>query len=337
MMADQKPSSKKAAVKKSTGIKKAPLKKAATKKSTVTKKAAIKKAPIKRTVQAKSTPASTIKEPTEKPGTKNSSAFNKEALATIQSIVNEMREENKNRDIQITSLVKEIRQGFSAHSDLSSDQKSERDEEMARLYQSLQSTFNSVKSNSNEQEDRSLLILKSLTNSIMQDHEQTLKEVHEQEILQDKKFAHLTKVEEHRAGRNKWIAIPGMIMGIIAIVYMFNVVNVMETAMTSMSQDMAKMQIAVGAMTQEVSGMSKDTHSMNSSMVQLNSNVGKMSKDTHSMNSNMTQLSKDTTSMNGSMTQLTNNVGIMSQDLNIMTRNVAPTMKGMRDMMPWSP
>jgi len=326
-MADQKSSSKKAAVKKTAKIKKAPVKKAATSKKTSIKKATSKKAAQIRT---------TVKKQPVNIAHTDSGALNKEALTTIQSIVNEMREEHKNRDTQITSLIKEIQQGFSTHSKLSSTQSTARDQEMARLYQNLENTIDGVKNKSDEQEDRSLLILKSLTSSIMQDHEQTLKEVHEQEKLQDKKFKHLTKVQEHRAGRNRWIAIPGMIIAVIAIIYMFYVVNIMETAMTSMSRDMTKMQIAVGTMSQKVSGMSSDTHSMNSSMVELNSNVGKMSEDTHSMNSNMTQLSSDTSSMNGSMQQLTSNIGIMSQDLNIMTRNVSPTMKGMRDMMPWS-
>ncbi|MBT4448990.1 MAG: hypothetical protein HOC92_04750 [Gammaproteobacteria bacterium] len=72
-------------------------------------------------------------------------------------------------------------------------------------------------------------------------------------------------------------------------------------------------------------------------MVELNTHVGTMSKDTHSMNSNMTQLSTDIGSMSEDMKKLNGNVTLMSRDLNVLTYNVAPTMKGMRDMMPWSP
>lgn len=224
-----------------------------------------------------------------------------DTLVTIQAIVEEMRQENINRDKQTASLVKEIRQGFGNYSDFFSKQESEREQEMTKLYQSLQSAFSKVEENGNNREDRSLLILKALSDSIMKDHEQTLKEVQEQEKLQDKKFQHLTKVEEHRAGRNRWIAIPGMVIGITAIIYMFYVVSVMEKAMTSMSEDMHEMQFAVVNMSEKMDGMSVDTHSMNASMEKLNHNMGQMSKD-----------------------------------MNVMTYYVSPTMKGMRTMMPWS-
>lgn len=329
-MAEQKPGEKKAVTKKSVAktaaIKKAPVKKAAAKKS-----------PVKKRISAKSPPASTINGEALNKSIEDSNTQNKETLATIQSIVEEMRKEHDNRDQQMHSLVKEIRKGFSSHSDIYKAQDSERDKEMAKLYETLQGAFHNVKKTNSKNEDRSLIILKSLTDSIMKDHEQTLKEVHEQEKLQDKKFQQLTKVEERRDGRNRWIAIPGMIIAVIAIIYMFYVVSIMEGAMTSMSKDMGEMQIAVGNMSHKMDGMSGDTHSMNGSMQQLNSSVEKMSQDTNSMNSNMQKLSEDTEAMTSSLTHLNNNVGVMSQDLNIMTNNVAPTMKGMRDMMPWSP
>jgi len=244
-------------------------------------------------------------------------------LKTIQTIVEEMRNEQDNRDKQITTLVQEMRQGFTAQSQRSEQTSTERDREMVKLYQSLQGAFSSVKQSAADGEDRSLQILKTLSESIMQDHELTLKEVQEQEKLHDKKFEHLSKVEEKRAGRNRWIAIPGMIIGIIAIIYMFYVVSVMEKAMTSMSSDMGHMQLAVGNMSQKMDGMSQDTRSMSSVLELLNTSVGEMSGDTSSMHSSMLNLNE--------------NVGQMSKDLNILTYNVSPTMKGMRDMMPWSP
>ena len=82
----------------------------------------------------------------------------------------------------------EMQKGFSTHSNLSSEQNSARDEEMNKLYESLENSFSNLNVKSGEQEDRSLNILKSLTSTIIQDHEQTLKEVQEQEKLQDKKF-----------------------------------------------------------------------------------------------------------------------------------------------------
>lgn len=225
-----------------------------------------------------------------------------DTLMAIKVIIEEIRQDNINRDKQTATLVEEIRQGFSAHSEHISMQESDRESEMTKLYQSLHNAFTKVEETSNEREDRSLSILKALSDSIMKDHEQTLKEVQEQEKLQDKKFRHLTKVEEHRAGRNRWIAIPGMVIGITAIIYMFYVVWIMENAMTSMSNDMHQMQFSVANMSDNMDGMSEDTHSMNTNLKLLNQNTSQM-----------------------------------SQDMNIMTHNVSPTMKGIRTMMPWSP
>lgn len=262
-------------------------------KAASTKKAPVKKVAAKKTA-ANSTATTTSRTP---PAQKNV-----DILKSIKVITDEMRLENVNRDKQITSLVQEIRLGFNNHSEQSDKYESEHEKEMTKLYQSLQNTFSKADESDSKREDRSMMILKALSDSIMKDHEQTLKEVLEQEKLQDKKFKHLTKVEEQRAGRNRWIAIPGMIIGITAIIYMFYVVTIMESAMTSMSRDMHEIQFAVVNMSTKMDGMSQNTGSMDTNMQQLNRNIGQM-----------------------------------SQDLNILTYNVSPAMKGMRDMMPWSP
>ncbi|MBC8210494.1 MAG: hypothetical protein H8E21_05450 [Gammaproteobacteria bacterium] len=315
-MAAKKPATKK------TPLTDPTVDKALDPKPVAAKKARVKKAPVKKATAAKPAPqATTDAEITKTQAAKiqNDSIM----LTTIQTIVEEMRQEQVNRDKQITTLVQEMQQGFNTQSQRSDQTNAERDREMVKLYQSLQGAFSSVKQSSADGEDRSLQILKTLSESIMQDHELTLKEVQEQDKLHEKKFQHLSQVEEKRAGRNRWIAIPGMILGIIAIIYMFYVVSVMEKAMTSMSSDMGHMQLAVGNMSQKMDGMSQDTHSMSSVLLLLNTSVGEMSQDTSSMHS--------------SMLNLNSNVGQMSQDLNILTHNVSPTMKGMRDIMPWSP
>jgi membrane-associated HD superfamily phosphohydrolase len=166
----------------------------------------------------------------------------------------------------------------------------------------LHNVFGKIKDNSEEREERNLEIFKSLSEVIMKDHEQTLKEVHEQEILQDKKIKLLDQVQEQRSGRNRLIAIPGVIIAITGIIYMFYVVSIMETAMTNMSQNMNKIQLSVAGMGDKIGTISEDTTAMSSNMQQLNGNTLQMSRD-----------------------------------LNVMTNNVGPAMKGMRDVMPWAP
>jgi hypothetical protein len=90
----------------------------------------------------------------------------------------------------------------------------------------------------------------------------------------------------------------------------------METAMTNMSANMYVMQ--------------KDVTSLARSVVNITGSVGSMSDD-------ITSISQDTNSMGTNMERLNGNVGNMSTDLSVLTHNVAPAMKGMRNMMPWSP
>jgi len=263
-----------------------------------TKNAASKKV-VKKTASSKK--ASSKKKTTVKAATQTA-PIDSNIVLTIQSIVQEMSKDRESRDKQISSLIQEVRDGFSTLSERSINQNSEHEKEMTGLYQSLQNAFGKIKSSSTKSDERNLTIFKSLSDSIMMDHEQTLKEVHEQEKLQDKKIKHMDKIQEQRSGRNRLIAIPGMVIAIISIFYMFNVVTIMESAMTSMSQDMHKIQLSVGNMTEKIDTISQDTSSMNTNMQQLNVNTHQMSKD-----------------------------------LNVMTNNVAPAMRGMRDVMPWAP
>jgi hypothetical protein len=220
----------------------------------------------------------------------------------MQSLVEEMNGQRKSRDKQIASLIEEVRDGFSALSSRSNKQGEEHQKEMTGLYQSLQSTFGKIKDDSDENVGLNLNLFKSLSDSMMNDHEQTLKEINGQAKLQDKKIEHMSKMLEQRTGRNRMIAIPGVIIAIIGIFYMFYVVTIMEGAMSNMSANMHLMQKDVGSMS---------------------GNMGTMTGGISSIDDNMEQL-------NGSM-------GHVSQDLNVLTRNVAPAMKGMRNVMPWSP
>jgi len=260
-----------------------PAAKKAVKKTVVKKKAAKKTAPAKK-VTAKKSQAKVNSAP------------------AIESIVEQMNKDRETRDKQISFLIKEVREGFSVLSESASKQGAEHEKEMGGLYQSLTQVFGTIKENGTATEERNLAMIKHLSDSIMIDHENSLKEVHEQEKLADKKIEHLDRVQAQRTRRNRFIAVPGVIIAITGIIYMFYVVSIMESAMTSMSQDMHEIQESVGGMS---------------------GNIGTISSDTKSMSTNMQAL-------NGNTLQ-------MSRDLNVMTNNVGPAMKGMRDVMPWAP
>jgi len=307
IMSDEKPVSKKTTVKKTDNaaasaetaqVKEASAKKASIKKAPE-KKTTVKKAPVKKAAADKT--AASRKTALDKAGAAAAQP-EQDIVPTLQSIVAEMSRDRDSRDKQISSLIQEVREGFSVLSERTSEQGSAHEKEMTGLYQTLQNVFGKIKDNSEEREERNLAIFRSLSDVIMKDHEQTLREVHEQEILQDKKIKLLDQVQEQRSVRNRLIAIPGVIIAITGIVYMFYVVNIMETAMTNMSQNMNKIQLSVAGMGDKIGTISEDTTAMSSNLQQLNGNTMQMSRD-----------------------------------LNVMTNNVSPAMKGMRDVMPWAP
>jgi len=234
---------------------------------------------------------------------------------SIQSIIEEMNSQRKVRDKQISALIEEVREGFSVLSSSSNRQDEAHQKEMTGLYQSLQDTFRRIKDDSVENEDLNLNIFKSLSDSIKNDHVQTLKEINAQGELQDKKIEHMYKMLEQRTIRNRWIAIPGVILAVIGVVYMFYVVSIMESAMSNMSANMHLMQ--------------KDVGSMSTNISLLRNDVGNMS-------TNMGNMTKGITSIDNNMQQLNGNVGQIAKDLNVLTHNVVPAMKGMRNMMPWT-
>ncbi len=259
-------------------------------------KKTVKKAASAKKVAVKKKAASRNKVP------ENSAAATPPVEPDIQSIVEEMNSQRKARDKQISSLIEEVREGFSILSNSSNRQGEEHQKEMTGLYQSLHSTFGRIKDDSVESEGLNLNIFKSLSDSIKNDHEQTLKEINEQGKLQDKKIGHMAKMLEQRTIRNRWIAIPGVIIAIVGVFYMFYVVSIMESAMSNMSANMHLMQ-----------------------------------KDVGSMSANMGDMTQGITSIDSNMKELNGNVGQIAKDLNVLTHNVAPAMKGMRNMMPWAP
>ncbi len=260
----------------------------------VIKKSSVKKAPSKKTSTENNKP--TASDESDIPGTADTGI-----VAVAQSFTSEMNKDRESRDRQMTSLINELRTGFDTLNKQNSKQEKGRESEITALYQSLQKAISEIRHGSEQHKEQNLNTFQILSDSIMKDHEQTLMEVHEQEKLQDKKLKYIDKVQNQRISRNRLIAVPAVILAIIGIVYMFKVVHIMETAMTSMSHDMSKIQLSVGTMSSKIETISLNTTSMNTNMEALDGNTQQISKD-----------------------------------LNVMTHNVAPAMQGMRDMMPWT-
>ena len=63
-------------------------------------------------------------------------------------MIEEMSSQRQARDNQISSLIEEVRDGFSTVSNRASKQGEAHQKEMTGLYQSLQTTFGQIKDNS---------------------------------------------------------------------------------------------------------------------------------------------------------------------------------------------
>jgi len=164
-----------------------------------------------------------------------------EALDSIKSVLDEMKTERQSRDKQLS-----------------------------QLFDGLNTAFERVDSINNTRDSQSSASIRKLTDSIMRDHEATMKEVHEQEALADKKLGYLHQIQQQQSKRNKWIAIPGSIMAVVAVIYMFYVVTIMEKAMSSMSNDMQHITVSVNNMSGRMDTISQDTRALNVHTGQMN-------------------------------------------------------------------
>lgn len=266
---------------------------------TAVKKAAPKKAAVKKTASRGS----------------SEQALN----SVISAMTRELKQERDSRDRQMTTLIQEL-----ANVQKETEARGrQRENEFAQLVSGLERTFSRVKASTEERDDHSERMIARLSETVMLDRQTLLEEVHEQEKLQEKKLLNLNKEQEVQTRRTRLIAVPGILVAVFAVIYMFYTVHVMEVAMTSMSHDM-------GGIKQSVAQLSGTIDVMGQDMRTMTTTIETMSQDMQAMTATMTTMSEDTRGMTATM-------GQMTRDVNVLTHNVAPAMTGLRQMMPWSP
>ena len=209
-------------------------------------------------------------------------------------------------------LVSELRAGMIELQKQNDARIQAQEDKLATLLQGLEATFRHIHSDSQNREQANSTIFEKVSESIVLSSEEARKEYGEMERLQEKKLEAERRAYDRSVTRARWIAIPGTILGVIAIIYMFYTVNVMERAMTSMSKDMALMRADMGTMTARVSDMSTEVASM-------------------------TQMSENMTVMASQVGIMSAQMGEMTHDIKVMTHNVAPAMMGIRRSIPWAP
>lgn len=239
--------------------------------------------------------------------------------SVIGAMTQELKQERDSRDRQMTSLIQELA-NVQKEVDVRERQ---RESEFAQLVSGLERTFSRVKTSTEERDDHSERMIAKLSETVILDRQTLLEEVHEQEKLQEQRLLNLNREQEAQTRKTRLIAVPGVIVAIFAVIYMFYTVHVMEVAMTSMSRDM-------GGIKQSVAQMSGTINVMGQDIGMMTTNIETMSQEMQSMTTTMATMSEDTRGMTATM-------GQMTRDLNILTHNVAPAMTGLRQAMPWSP
>ncbi|MCU7808480.1 MAG: hypothetical protein KZQ73_11525, partial [Candidatus Thiodiazotropha sp. (ex Semelilucina semeliformis)] len=142
----------------------------------------------------------------------------------------------------------------------------------------------------------------------------------EREKLLQEKLETIEREQTYRIQRIKLFSLPGTVIAIAALIYLFYVVNVMERSMTSMSADMHQIQGHIAAIGNDTNQMSGGVVEMNQQMAQMNGNMENINTNVNGMNNNMSHLNRS--------------VGVMTNDVGAMSHTVSPVMGNMRKFMP---
>jgi uncharacterized protein YoxC len=189
------------------------------------------------------------------------------------------------------------------------------------LMQGLQSVFDKIHKDNQIRDDHHEKIIEEFSDRLTTAFQQTHEEAEEREKLLQERLEAIEKEQSYKIQRIKIFSLPGTVIAIAALVYLFYVVHVMESSMTSMSADMHRIEGHIAAIGQDTTNMATGVNDMNQNITQLNGNMSSMTSQVKDMNNNMGHLNR--------------NVGVMTHDVGNMSQTVSPVMNGMRNFMPF--
>ncbi len=115
----------------------------------------------------------------------------------------------------------------------------------------------------------------------------------------EKKLAQAAVTYEKKIRRTRWLMVPIGLLAALSLVYLFYMIQLMGSAMTSISTDITSMNTSVSSMDQNMAAMSGDTRQMvyniqrmDQSMGNLNYNVGSMNQQMGAMNHNVAAMNR---------------------------------------------
>ena len=180
------------------------------------------------------------------------------------------------------------------------------DKVMPGLLRNLQGVFDKIHSDNNVRDRSQEQIAEEFAVHLQRTFEEMHSQLEEREQLLDTKLKSIDRTHSYQLKRVKLMSIPVTVLSLVAVVYLFYVVRVMETAMTSMSQDMHQI-------TAYMDVMSVDTHAMSGNTGDMSSQMNAMNMNIHNMNAT---------------------VNSMRYDVHNMSRTVSPAMSSLNRFMP---
>jgi len=169
-----------------------------------------------------------------------------------------MSNENDNS----TKAIIELKEGLIALQQQNETRMNVQENKLAELYQGLESAFSKIHQDTGKRNIQSDSSFNLLSDTIIRSSEEMRKEYEEMEKLQDKRREAESQQYSHSITKTKIIAFPAMALAFAGLIHMFYTVNVMEKAMTQMSQDMTSMRKDVNILSGNISGMRHDMNIM---------------------------------------------------------------------------
>jgi len=182
----------------------------------------------------------------------------------------------------------------------------EHDKVMPGLLRNLQGVFDKIHEDNRHRDRTQEQIAEEFAVHLQRTFEEMHSQLEEREQLLDTKLKSIDRTHNYQLKRVKLMSIPVTVLSLVAVVYLFYVVRVMETAMTSMSQDMHQI-------TAYMDGMSVDTNAMSGNTANMSSQMSAMNMNINNMNA----------TVNG-----------MRYDVHNMSRTVSPAMSSLNRFMP---
>jgi hypothetical protein len=187
------------------------------------------------------------------------------------------------------------------------------DKVMPVLLKNLQGVFDKIYSDNKLRDSSHSQLAEEFNTNMQRAFLEMHKQNEERENLLETRLESIDRTHKHQLTGVKILSIPVTLLSIIAIVYLFYVVRVMETSMSSMSGDM---------------------HVMNAYMETMAANTTALSVNTDKIYGTTFDLTQSVSSMDTQMTTLNKDIGNMMIDLHYMTGSVAPAMQGINRFMP---